>query len=62
MSNTFKKVCDFMIRIIMLFTTLVALVFFAGYYPQNSFIFSIIALIFVLTIIIKGLIDIFSKD
>lgn len=62
MTNTFKKVCDFIIKVIMLFTTLLALVFFAGYYPKQSLIFGFLALLFVLAMATKGLLDIFIKE
>lgn len=62
MVNTFKKVCDFTIKMIMMFTTIIALVFFANYYKQNSLVFGFFALVFVLAILTKGLLDIFVKD
>ena len=53
-----QKVCDFVIKIIILFTTVVALIFFAGQYPQHSFTFSYTALILLVSIIVKGIADI----
>jgi hypothetical protein len=61
-TNAFKQVIDFIIKMIMVFTTIVALVFFAGYYPQFSFTFGFLALIFILAMMTKGLLDIFQKD
>lgn len=62
MTNNMKKVFDFIIKIIMIFTTVLALVFFAGYYPKQSLIFGFLALLFVLSIIIKGILDIFQRE
>lgn len=62
MTNTIGKVSDFTIRIIMVFTTIVSLVFFAGIYTNMALVFGLIALVFVLAIITKGLSDIFSKE
>jgi hypothetical protein len=62
MTHTISKVADFTIKIIMIFTTIVALAFFAKEYPLSSLIFGVLNLIFVLAIITKGLFDIFSKD
>lgn len=60
--GTLSKVCDFIIRIIMLFTTILALLYFASVYPLYALIFGFLALILVLSIIVKGLVDIFSKE
>lgn len=62
MTNTLGKISDFVIRIIMLFTTLLVLVLFAGLYTTYALVFGFLALVFVLAIIVKGLVDIFSRD
>lgn len=62
MANTLGKVSDFLIKIIMMFTTLVTLVYFSNKYVGSSLIFSLLAFIFVLSIITKGLVDIFSRE
>lgn len=56
-----KNISDFIIRVIMIFTTVVTLTFFAGYYPKYSLIYGFLALLFILSMITKGLFDIFSK-
>lgn len=62
MTKTFSKICDFIIRIIMLFTTIVSLIFFSEKYPNSSLIFGLLALLLILTIATKGLLDIFAKE
>lgn len=62
MTNTISRVSDFIIKVIMIFTTIVALVFFAENYPNQSISFGFIALVYVLAIITKGLADIFAKN
>jgi hypothetical protein len=62
MANQLRKVSDFTIKVIMIFTTLVSLTFFTWFYEEQSLILSIIGLIFVIAIITKGLVDIFSKE
>lgn len=62
MTQTISKVCDFLIKMIMMFTTILALVYFAGVYPLQSLVFGFLGLVFILAIITKGLVDIFSKE
>lgn len=60
--GTLSKICDFVVRIVMLFTIILALVFFAGVYPTYALVFGFLDLILILAIITKGLLDIFSKE
>ena len=62
MTSTFSKTMDFIIKIMMMFTTILVLVFFAGEYPNMSFTFGFLALVFILAIITKGALDIFQKE
>ena len=55
-----KNLADFMIRIIMLFTTFVTLLFFAEKY--NTLVFSIIFIMLAISLAIKGVINVFKKD
>lgn len=62
MTNQIGKVSDFIIKVVMIFTTIVALVYFAGKFTSSALIFSFLAVLYVLAIIAKGISDIFSKE
>lgn len=62
MANSIGKVSDFIIRVIMMFTTIVVLLFLSNNVQGYSLIFGFLALLFVLAIITKGIYDIFSKE
>jgi len=62
MSNALRRVSDFNIRVIMIFTTVLILGFFARQFPSQAVIFGFLSVVFLLSIITKGLIDIFSKE
>ena len=49
------NISDFFIKIIMLFTTLVALIHFAGEYPKYAFTFSLFALVLLISMLVKGI-------
>ncbi len=51
--ETVSKTSDFIIRIIMIIMTAFLLIYFAGI--QNQFLFSTLALIFLLAIVVKGI-------
>ena len=54
------RISDFTIKIIMMFSAIISLLFFWDYYNQPIFLFLCILLI--LSIIIKGISDIFDKQ
>lgn len=62
MTNMLGKISDFIIKVIMMFTIVVALVYFAGVYPNSSLVFSFLAVLYILAMITKGLVDTFKKD
>jgi hypothetical protein len=62
MTKTLGMIADFIIKIMIMFTTVISLLFFAANYPLFSLVFSLMALMMILAIITKGLVDIFSKE
>lgn len=62
MSNKLGTIADFIIKVVIMFTVILALLFFANQYPVYSLVFSAIALLYILAIIVKGLVDIFYKE
>lgn len=62
MAKLLGKLSDFVIKIIMMFTTLYALLYFAGKVPEFSFTFGFLAVLFIISLMVKGLVDIFSKE
>ncbi len=62
MAKTLGKISDFLIRIIMMFSTIMVLIFFANKYVEQQLVFAFLAFLFVIAIITKGMVDIFSKN
>lgn len=62
MKNTLGKVSDFIVRIIIIFTTLVALLFFAREYSTYAFTFGFLAILFIISLATKGLVNIFIGE
>ena len=54
-AKEFSRGADFFIKAVMLFTTIVALLYFAQVY--NSLVFTILALLSLIALIIKGIAD-----
>ena len=52
-SEKVGHICDFCIRVIIMFTTVIALLYFAEI--QNQIVFTILTLIFLISIAVKGI-------
>ena len=59
MKNEIAKIADFTIKMIIIFVTLVSIIKYAGEY--NGFIFGFLGILMLISIIVKGLIDLFRK-
>lgn len=51
------QISDFFIKIIIMFTALLALIHFAGAYPKYAFTFSLLGLILLISILVKGIVN-----
>ena len=56
-----RNAADFTVRIIILFTTVIALIYFATVYSKYSFTFSFLVLLMLVSIIVKGVCNMFVK-
>ena len=59
MKYEIAKIADFTTKMIIVFVTLVSIVQYAAKY--NGFVFGFLGVLFLLSIISKGLVDIFAK-
>ena len=54
------KVSDFTIKVVMMFTTIITLLFFWNFYNQPIFLF--LGVLHILAIVLKGISNIFDKE
>lgn len=56
-ASVIPRVADFFIKIVIIFASVLSLLNTARFLPDQSFILSIIALLFLIAIIVKGVYD-----